>query len=221
MNLREARRLLLSEAAPQWVIRAAKTKNFKGPNGNEVIAYEWMWKWGERHSRHEDGLVAKRVSDWDKAVPCVTCGRQIVHVYYVKHKDDGKIYTYGRDHLHRALGYKYAITPARAKKLQDKISTKQRGKELRKHYREAADSLAVHDWGLATKMFLQRNPGATMGTPKVLLHNVRDDSFFWVAKGVEAEYLKYLEQDGWEALDPQTDKATLRTVRKRAQGIGR
>ena len=43
-------------AVPDWVKSVATTKNFRGPNGNEIVAYEWRWKWEEVWSQREDGM---------------------------------------------------------------------------------------------------------------------------------------------------------------------
>ena len=71
-------RLITEGTIPSWAHKAAKSKVVLGPNGNKAIAYEWKWMWEEVFSKIEDGLVGKKVSDWDEALTCASCGRRIV-----------------------------------------------------------------------------------------------------------------------------------------------
>ncbi len=77
---------------------------FTGPNGSKLVAYEHKTVEDLAYNEHE-GYYSKQVSDWDNAGKCATCGRKIVHVYFVEHAD-GKIATYGSEHLWQALGYR-------------------------------------------------------------------------------------------------------------------
>ncbi len=107
---------------PSWVKKAAKSKVVEGPNGNKAIAYEWKWMWDEVWSKKEDGLVSKKVSDWDNAMNCASCRRRIVHVYWVETKE-GDILPYGGDHLHMILGYPRELKKSQLDKIKAKITT--------------------------------------------------------------------------------------------------
>jgi hypothetical protein len=92
-------------SVPSEIKAAAKHKNFKGLNENEAIAYQWIWKWDLVFSKAEDGLIDAKVSDWDNSLRCSICNRKIVHVYWVKKKENDDIVPVGGDHLHILLGY--------------------------------------------------------------------------------------------------------------------
>ena len=77
---------------------------FIGPNGSKLVAYEHKTVEDLAYNERE-GYYSKQVSDWDNAGRCATCGRKIVHVYFVE-DPDGKIATYGSEHLWQALGYR-------------------------------------------------------------------------------------------------------------------
>lgn len=104
----------LTEAAPPWVRTAAQQDNFRGPNGSMVVGYEWKRAHGRKIKEGEDPSEVMLVSDWDSAEQCASCGRKIVHVYWVQNAE-GVLQPYGGDHLHTALGYpnelkKHALT---------------------------------------------------------------------------------------------------------------
>ena len=118
-------RLDESSPTPSWVRAAARSgKTFEGPNGNEVVAYEWKWKWGLKQSKREGGLIDAPVSDWDEALQCETCGRNIVHIYWVKDVATNTVDSYGQDHLHQALGYPREVGKRKAKEIQGKVQAK-------------------------------------------------------------------------------------------------
>jgi len=106
---------------PHSVKLAAKNKNVKGPNGNEVIGYKWEWTWGLKESKQEDGLVDAKVSDWENAQNCTSCQRPIVHIYWVK-DTNGKIKPYGGDHLNESLGYKSELSQQKLTSIKSKVT---------------------------------------------------------------------------------------------------
>lgn len=111
-------------------------KSFTGPNGNEAVAYQWIWEWGEKFSVYEDGMVDAKVSDWGRAVKCDVCGRKIVHVYWVRDKDTGKIEPYGGDHVHIALGYDREMSQSKLNSLKKKITSLAAQQSDDDYYRE-------------------------------------------------------------------------------------
>ncbi|XAI97208.1 hypothetical protein [Dolichospermum phage Dfl-JY45] len=67
--------------------RARNTIDFApvitGPTGAQIVAYTWAWKAIEVvDARGED--VVRRVSDWERAVPSESTGRDIVHQFVVR-----------------------------------------------------------------------------------------------------------------------------------------
>jgi hypothetical protein len=55
--------------------------------GTAIIGYEWQSKIEDVDSGTDAGVVAKRVSDWDRSGFSTGTGREIVHHFYVKHPD--------------------------------------------------------------------------------------------------------------------------------------
>lgn len=95
-------------------------KTVKGPNGAQALAYEWRWKWGEKFSGREDGMVPAKVSDFSNSESCATCGRSIVHVFWVRDVD-GQVRPYGKEHLHIALGYPKELSDAQAERIRVQV----------------------------------------------------------------------------------------------------
>jgi len=118
--------LLITAKAPGWITHAlSKNRAFEGPNGNKAVGYEWIWTWGERYDKYEDGLVSCKISDKDNAQECTTCHRAIVHVYWVLDIEKDTILPYGGDHLHIPLGYPREIEKARLEYIKSKIVNKE------------------------------------------------------------------------------------------------
>lgn len=62
-------------------------KDILGPTGAKITGYHWESHLEERWSHREDGLVLKRVSNWDNAGKSQGTNRSIVHHFYVTHPD--------------------------------------------------------------------------------------------------------------------------------------
>jgi len=110
--------LLFEDDRKRWV-RINPSKGFvsssqgiEGPSGARFLGYEWRSIIGEG----KDGPRA--VSDWENAEICATCGRPIVHVYWVRIGKNPST-PYGADHVHLALGYKRELTPHQLTRLVD------------------------------------------------------------------------------------------------------
>lgn len=103
-----------------WLKSAANKDNYEGPNGNQIIAYVWPWKWDVREIGDEVKDV--RVSDWDRAELCTTCNRKIVHIFFVLHKDDKSIAPYGFDHVHTALGIEKELSQSFITKIKNSVT---------------------------------------------------------------------------------------------------
>lgn len=103
-----------------------------GPNGNILVGYEWRTVEGEKWSDYEGGLVATKVSDWDRAEQCESCGRKIVHIFWVKDKDTGDVHPYGREHLHTALGYRSELSKNQIDKFKNKFENVARQRKIRR-----------------------------------------------------------------------------------------
>jgi hypothetical protein len=96
------------------------------------VDYEWRNTLGERYSEYEHGLVSTRVSDWDGAEKCATCGRKIVYIFWVKDKDTGKILPYGSDHLNIALGYSKTLSKTQIDKFKSEFENLAQQRQIRK-----------------------------------------------------------------------------------------
>jgi hypothetical protein len=83
-------------------------KGIKGQNGTEIVGYEWRSKVDDVVSQRDGGLVSKRVSDWDRKDTSTGTGRDIVHVFEVRHPD-GTVTKEGINSAHHILG----LSPAR------------------------------------------------------------------------------------------------------------
>ncbi len=92
----------------------------KGENGNELVDYEWRWKWGTKFSNREGGDVDARVSDWEDKDVSTGTGRNIVHVYYIKNGKTGVVEPHGIESAKKMLGR----DSTRIKKIADKIAAK-------------------------------------------------------------------------------------------------
>lgn len=55
--------------------------------GTAIVGYEWKSMIADVDTGTDEGVVAKRVSDWDQSGFSTGTGREIVHHYYVKHPD--------------------------------------------------------------------------------------------------------------------------------------
>lgn len=75
----------------------------EGLNGTSLISYEWAWKGAEKFNKHDGGLVATRVSDWDKALASAETGRDLVHQFTVKTPNGEKIVS--AESVVNALGF--------------------------------------------------------------------------------------------------------------------
>jgi hypothetical protein len=116
------------QPAPAWVKKVLDRpeKHFIGANGNELVAYEWIWTGGIKDDPIE-GNIDIRVSDWDNAYKCSSdgCTRKIVHVYWVHNPKTNETLPYGKNHLHQALGFEQEYSDYQINKMKDKIWQKQ------------------------------------------------------------------------------------------------
>jgi hypothetical protein len=110
----------------------SKKIGVEGPNGNVLVGYEWRTVEGEKWSDYEGGLVATKVSDWDRAEKCESCGRRIVHIFWVQDKDTGAVNSYGKEHLHQALGYRGELSKGQIDKFKAKFEDIARMRKVRK-----------------------------------------------------------------------------------------
>lgn len=67
------------------------TPPIEGLNGSTLLSYEWAWKGAEKFNKHDGGLVATRISDWDKALASAETGRDLVHQFTVKTANGEKV----------------------------------------------------------------------------------------------------------------------------------
>lgn len=110
----------------------SKKIGVEGPNGNVLVDYEWRTVEGEKWSEYEGGMVATKVSDWDRAEKCETCNRRIVHIFWVKDKDTGEVGSYGKEHLHQALGFKKELSKNQIDKYKSEFENIARMRKVRK-----------------------------------------------------------------------------------------
>jgi hypothetical protein len=167
-------RSYINESVPDSVKRAAKSKNFTGPNGSKAIGYQWQWKWDVKFSKAEDGMVDARVSDWDSPLKCKSCNRNIVHVYWVQDKD-GNIYPYGGDHLHIALGYPSEIAKSKLISIRKKITnlenTKKHDAAIKDRYKSIISNLSSNSIGGANELAMKHGFGGGAMPPKWLINH--------------------------------------------------
>ena len=103
----------------------------QGKNGANLVAYQHIRTRGEKWSRREYGIVEAKISDFERANNCDNCGRQIVHVFWVRGKD-GRFRAYGRECLHDAMGWEKPVTDVKARNLILKLAEQQQYHRLRK-----------------------------------------------------------------------------------------
>jgi hypothetical protein len=90
-------------------------------NDNELIGYEWSWKEGEKFSKHDGGLVATRISDWEKAEMSAETGRDLVHKFIVKVGSTER--TVSSESVLHLLGYVDKSQPTRIPSLISAVKT--------------------------------------------------------------------------------------------------
>lgn len=78
-------------------------KPIKGPNGADLIAYEWVYELIEEPAKEGDHIV-KRISDWDKAISSADTGRGIVHQFEIR-LSHGQIKLVSSESVLILLGY--------------------------------------------------------------------------------------------------------------------
>lgn len=110
----------------------SKKIGVEGLNGNVLVEYEWRTVEGEKWSEYEGGMVATKVSDWDRSEKCESCGRRIVHIFWVQDKDTGAVNPYGKEHLHQALGYRSELSKGQIDRFKAKFEDIARQKKIRK-----------------------------------------------------------------------------------------
>jgi len=69
-----------------------------------IVGYEWRSHIEDVPSAREGGVVGKRVSDWGKSDVSTGTGRDIVHVFHVRHKT-GELTVEGVNSAQRILGF--------------------------------------------------------------------------------------------------------------------
>jgi hypothetical protein len=136
--VRNAKTRTAQSHVPQWVKKSLNRENFKGPNGNEAIGYEWRWHYEPVFDKREDGLVDKKVSDWDRAEKCKFCKHQVVHVYWVR-TTDKEIYPVGGDCLNYALGYPRELNKSQLNRIKQQISDRKYAEEENKRIDDIVD----------------------------------------------------------------------------------
>lgn len=100
------------------------TQGIKATNGNSLIAYQHVRTEADVYSKREGGLVSGWESDHERTEKCATCGRKIVHIFWIKTKS-GKIKPYGREHVHEALGRKKELTEKESRNLITQLENRQ------------------------------------------------------------------------------------------------
>lgn len=207
-ELIEKKMRLFESTIPAWVRRASKSKVVIGPNGNKAIAYEWKWMWDEVWSNREDGLVSKKVSDFDEALTCASCGRRIVHVYWVE-TTDGEILPYGGDHLHIALGYPREISKSKLERMKNEItSAKQRKIEddhFKAKYGMYISSRSAPDIGSANLLFLKSK--GKKGPKPVFLLNRKENAVMRADDIAIDRFLSYFPH--WKVEHPSKIREVL------------
>lgn len=88
----------------------------KGNTGAELVSYEWAWQIEDVQTA--DDVVAKKVSNWDRADVSDETGRLIVHKFDVK-APDGTVKTVSLETAARLLGY----TPGEAQDIANIATT--------------------------------------------------------------------------------------------------
>jgi hypothetical protein len=94
--------------------RYVQMRGIQGPDGSEVVGYEWRSKIGDSHSAREGGLVSKRISDWDNSDVSTGTGRDIVHVFHVR-RPDGTVTPEGINSASNLLGIPQSSLRTKAK----------------------------------------------------------------------------------------------------------
>lgn len=171
---------------------------------SKFLRYEWISTVEEDYSTQEDGLVSKRVSDWDNAEHCATCGRDIVHVYWVEHSD-GTIQPYGSEHLHLALGLPKELSNRKLIELQNQTRSEDLEREQHiEKYKAIIDDrkvpLGSDAVGLSNTKFLE-----SRGKPAV--------PPVWLTNGSEVLRADDLAVDRFLQLFPEWREITPKEIR--------
>jgi len=123
--------------------------SIKGNTGAELVSYEWAYQIEDVQTF--DDVVAKKVSDWDRADVSSETGQLIVHKFVVK-GPDGDTKTVSLETAARLLGYTPAETKGIASiastaksyaKLQMALSTIKAAKEVSDRIRTEVNALPV------------------------------------------------------------------------------
>lgn len=101
----------IASAATRFKPRSAVEFNppIVGPSGASLLSYQWAWTMGEKEHATE-GLVPKRISDWDESMTSGATGRELVHQYSVRNKD-GTQSTVSAESVPALLGFNRAMSP--------------------------------------------------------------------------------------------------------------
>lgn len=103
----------------------------------KVIGYEWQSKLIESDTGGTEGIVLKRVSDWDKATTNAETGRDIVHHFTIE-KEGGEISTVSLESTLKSAG-------TNAKDLKTLISTARRLPLREAEFEQLSQDVAEYD----------------------------------------------------------------------------
>jgi len=179
----------------------SKKMGVEGPNGNILIEYEWRTVEGEKWSDYEGGMVATRVSDWDRSEKCITCNRIIVHIFWVQDKDTGRVSSYGKEHLHLALGFKNELSKSQIDKYKSKFEDITRMRGIRKD--ELLNRSEPYFFDSVRSM--RKLTGFSDVADKIgwtTLFRIKDGRFITILNDSE-EDLDILKKERFKKIDPQ------------------
>jgi len=179
----------------------SKKMGVEGPNGNILIEYEWRTVEGEKWSDYEGGMVATRVSDWDRSEKCITCNRRIVHIFWVQDKDNGRVSSYGKEHLHLALGFKNELSKSQIDNYKSKFEDITRMRGIRKD--ELLNRSEPYFFDSVRSM--RKLTGFSDVADKIgwtTLFRIKDGRFITILNDSE-EDLDILKKERFKKIDPQ------------------
>ena len=147
--------------------RSRRTRYFDnpitGPNGTKLVAYTWKYKVEDLPDREGD-VKARRVSDWEEAVPSEHTGREIVHHFEVE-TPDGKGQVVSMESALKLMGYTKDDVGAKAvKSLGASIKTRaknqlelDRARDVDARYTKAANEASTRAMDLKAPEPVERD----------------------------------------------------------------
>ena len=167
----------------------------------KLVRVEWRSKIGDAYDENE-GIVSKRISDWDQMAESEMSGRNIVHVYWIE--ENGETKPYGKISAAKKLGMDITKFSKEVSIAEQKATLRERGVDSVKSIVNgktfnSINDMAIHSWRTtAPKMFEQayvfEKDGQYINIPKSF--ESKDDSALFI------DVKEYAEKQGFKEITP-------------------